>query len=293
MLLLKECKMSELEKFVIIDGHNLLYRMFFGIQSNIRSTDGIRINAVLGFISSIIKYIKCYEPKYFIVIFDSEQPNYRSEIEKEYKGNRQFDFYHSLDDNLFLQLPIIKEILDILDMKHCEIDGYEADDVIASYANKYDTVQKCIVSGDSDLLQLVNPNTVVFMDRGKKSITYNEEMIVNRFKISPKKITDYKALIGDKSDNISGLFGIGPKTAVNLINAFGCIENMIELSHNIVPQTLRKKIEKGCKTLCKNKLLITLRTDAPLIFDIDDLMIDHLSFIDKKAMDILREYQYI
>ncbi|MDD3094512.1 MAG: 5'-3' exonuclease H3TH domain-containing protein [Bacilli bacterium] len=286
--------MKELEKFIIVDGHNLLCRMFFGIQSNIRSTDGMRINAVLGFISSIIKYIKCYEPKYFIVIFDSEQPNYRSEIEKDYKGNRQLDSSESTDDeNPFIQLPMIKEILDLLDIKHCEVDGFEADDAIASYANKYDTMQKYIVSGDSDFLQLVDPNTIVFMDRGKKSITYDEKMVFSRFKILPERIVDYKALIGDKSDNISGLFGIGPKTAVNLINTFGCIENIIELSHNIVPKTLCEKIYKGSKTLCKNKFLITLRTDAPLIFNIDDLMIDHLSFIDKKAMDIFREYQYI
>lgn len=280
--------------FVIIDGHHLLFRMFYGIQSKIQSKDGMLINAVLGFLSAIIKYIKYYEPKYFLVVFDSEKPNYRIEIEKDYKRNRQSDFSNISDnENPFLQLPMIKEILELLKIKYCEIDGFETDDVIASYANKYDTVQKYIISGDSDLLQLVNQDTIIFMDRGDKSITYDDNMVFDKFKISPQKIVDYKALIGDKSDNIIGLAGIGPKTAVNLINEFECIENMIEFSYKIKPQTLRKKIEEGSKTLNKNKLLIKLCFSVPLSFNLNDLKIDSATFHDIKATDILRENQYI
>lgn len=286
--------MNNSKKFVIIDGHHLLFRMFYGIPSRIRTKDGILINAVIGFISAILKYIKTHEPQYLIVVFDSEKPNYRSEIEKDYKGNRQSNFSNVCDDdNPFLQLTIIQKILDILAIKYCEIDGFETDDVIASYAAKYDEMQKYIISGDSDLLQLVNRNTIVFMDRGEKSITYNENMVLNKFQVSPPKIVDYKALVGDKSDNISGLAGIGPKTAVNLINQFGCIENIIKQSCEITPQSLREKIENGSNILSKNKYLISLCSDVPLNLNIADLIIDYTAFLATKTMDILRENKYV
>lgn len=286
--------MKKNEVFVIIDGHHLLFRMFYGMPPRIRTKDGILINAVIGFVGAIIKYIKSYKPQYFLVVFDSKRPNFRSEFEDDYKGNRKLDFSNvSNDENPFIQLDIIKKILDNLSIQYCEIEGFETDDVIASYTNKYDEIQKYIISGDSDLLQLVNQQTIVFMDRGKKSIIYDESMVIDKFQVNPSKIIDYKALIGDKTDNIKGLSGIGSKTAVKLLEQFGCIENIVRLSYNIMPKSLRYKIESGSEILYRNKNLIKLHTDAPLKFTLDELTIEPYDYFERKTMDILRENKYL
>lgn len=286
--------MANKEDFLIIDGHHLLFRMFYGVQSKLRSKDGILINAVLGFIGTILKYIKHFKPKYIIVIFDSNKPSFRKKIDEYYKGNRQSDYSAFNDDeNPFIQLPIIKELLNKLNIKYCEIDGFEADDIIAAYSRKYHCTSKCIISGDTDLLQLIDDTTILYMDRGKKTIIYDEKNVIDKFNVNPIQIVDYKALVGDKSDNISGIFGVGPKTAAKLINNYHCVENIISSINEIKPEGLQKKIENNTELVLRNKKLIMLNSKAPLIFEIKELEIDHTIYNNLTGINVLKENLYL
>jgi DNA polymerase I len=283
-----------MNKLVIVDGHNLLFRMFYGVPARMRSKDGKLVNGVIGFIGGILKYIRMFEPDYFLVIFDSEQPCYRNAMYHEYKANRQSDFGNVEDDeNPFVQLNIIKNVLDILCIKYCEIDGFETDDVIASYLSRYLELQSYVISWDSDLLQLVNDNTFVFMDRGKNSILFDKAKIVGKFGISADNIIDYKSLVGDKTDNISGVPGIGSKTAVKLISNYGNIETISNSLAQIYPDSLRSKIRNNLELLRLNKSIITLRNNVDLPIKREDLKISLNTYSGIKTIGILKDNNYI
>ncbi|MDF2874647.1 MAG: polymerase [Sporomusa sp.] len=286
--------MSEIEKLVLVDGHNLLFRMFYGVPARMRSRDGKLLNAVIGFMGAILKYIKVFESDYFLIIFDSEQPTRRNAEYEEYKKNRQSDFKNIEDDeNPFIQLDIIKNLLDLLHIKYCEIDGYETDDVIASYVHKYPEIQSYIISADTDMLQLVNDNAALFIDRGKNSVLFDKTKVVEKYNVKPENIIDYKALVGDKSDNISGIFGIGHKTAAKLINNYGNIESIIDTLASINPDSLKKRIETNIEILKLNKSIIKLDNSVELSIELEKLKIDYKEYAGSKTIEILKENEYI
>lgn len=282
------------DNIVLVDGHHLLFRMFYGVQSKIRAVDGQLINAVLGFVSATLKYAKMFDAKYMLVIFDSECGSFRTQLESQYKANRTDDFsIVADDDNPFLQLPIIEKVLDYMSIAHCESGTMETDDIIATCTQRYNCHHTYIISGDSDLLQLVTDNTTVYMDRGKLSVTYVPSMVKQRFGVIPQHIIDYKCLVGDTSDNIAGISGIGPKTACRLIDSYGNIDDIIHSVDRITPQRLSDSISSNIDRLAHNKQLITLRNDAQLPFALQQLAVNWDRLQDVKAIEILRCMGYI
>lgn len=276
------------EKLLIIDGHNLLFQMFYGMPNKIYNQHNVSIHGVIGFVGALLKIVKFNNPNYIVILFDKEQEIQRQSINKEYKGNR-IDYNNvPFDENPFSQLENIYKILDELNIKHTEVEEVETDDIIASYCfrymNEYDIV---ISSFDIDFYSLINDRVKVFRYRGKNSQIIDAEFVKRKFNIEPKYFADYKALIGDASDNIKGVNGIGPKTAAFLINNYGNIENIILHVDDIENVNLRKKIVENIELLRENITLIKYINEHVLPFDIDELKMNFSE--EQKTMDLLKK----
>lgn len=241
-----------MKKVVLVDGHNLLFRMFFGIPSSIKNSKGNEIKGLVGFIGSIKKIISEFNPYSLVVVFDSETSRDNNLIfDDEYKADR-LD-YTDLIDNPFSQLPLIQKALDYLNIFNIEVSFNEADDYIASIVKNNKDFEYIIVSTDSDFIQLVDKNTKLYVPRGKNSVLYDENKVFEKYGIFPCKYVLYKSLIGDKSDNISGVKGIGNKTAENILK-FDSIEHY-NLENN---GRISKLLEENKTKIEKNIKLITL-----------------------------------
>lgn len=259
-----------MKRALLIDGHNLLFRMFYGIPSSIKNSKGIEIRGLIGFIGSLKKLINELNPDYLFVAFDSEtSKNSNLELDSTYKQNR-IDYTSVPDDeNPFAELPMIKKALEYLSINYLEIENYEADDLIAAIVkkSKYEFI---IASTDTDFIQLVNNSTYLYVPRGKKSILYDEDTVENKFSVKPSKYVLYKSLVGDKSDNIKGIKGIGPKTAGNILK-FGSLEEFMDKKPSS-KQTLMLKenmslIEKNIKLIEMNSSLDTSNISLSSVSD--------------------------
>ena len=276
------------EKLLIVDGHNLLFQMFYGMPNKIYNEDNVPIQGVIGFIGALLKIIKINNPDYIVILFDKEQQLDRKKINENYKDNR-IDYGNvSDDDNPFISLKYIYKVLDLLKIKYTEVDTYEADDMIASYVFSYmDRYDIIILSQDSDFYSLINDSVNVFKYRGKKSELVTKEKIFEKYHIDSKYFADYKALIGDNSDNIKGVYGIGPKTATSLINKYGNIINIINNANEISNIKLKNKILDNISLLKENIELIKYTKTYELPFSIDELKLN----IDEniKTMNLLKK----
>lgn len=275
------------EKLLIVDGHNLLFQMFYGMPNKIYNQDNVSIHGVIGFIGALLKIIKMNNPDYIVVLFDKEQEILRQNINKNYKNNRIDYNKVPTDDNPFSQLENIYIVLDELNIKHTEVEIVETDDMIASYCfhymNEYDIV---ISSFDTDFYSLVNNHVKIFRYRGKKSQLIDKFFIKGKFNIDCKYFNDYKALIGDSSDNIKGIYGIGPKTASLLINTYGDVYSIIANASKIENQKLKEKIINNINLLEENINLIKYTKSYDLPFDIHELKM----FVtgNEKTMELLK-----
>ena len=207
-----------MKKLLLIDGHNLLFKMFFGMPFPFYNDNNVNITGTVGFVGTVVKMIKYLKADECLVVFDGEgSRNVRDD--EDYKANRQTD-YGSLSDveNPFTQLRFIKAVLDYLTIKWIETDGIECDDYIAIISKNYDG-EVFISSTDTDFYQLVNDRIKIIRFRGKNTVFVDEKFIEEKFSILPSDFALYKALIGDTADNIKGIHKVGPKTAVNIINA--------------------------------------------------------------------------
>lgn len=276
------------EKILIIDGHNLLFQMFYGMPNKIYNKDGFPIHGVIGFIGALLKIINTNQPDYMIILFDKEQEILRQEINENYKKNRINYNDVPLDENPFSQLENIYKILDIMNIKHIEVDMVETDDMIASYCFKYMYNYNITISSfDTDFYSLINKNVNVFRYRGKNSQIIDQKFIKEKFNIESKFFADYKALIGDQSDNIKGIKGVGPKTAASLINKYGDIYSIIKNVNKINNENLKLKIINNKKLLLENIELIKYTKEYKLPFELNDLKIDNFDNI--KTMDLLKK----
>ena len=221
-----------MKKIILVDGLNLLFRMYYGIPHPIKNTKGKDIRGVIGFIGSLKKIVERFQPYSLIVIFDSETSKESNlQIDKNYKKNR-IDYSNIPEDNNpFSQLPLIKKALVYLDIQFIEVENSEADDFIASIINHNKDNQYIIVSTDSDFIQLVDNNTFLYVPRGKNGALYTKEEVIRKYNISPAKYVMFKSLVGDKSDNIKGISGIGKITAAKILN-YGSIQNYIFYNPN-------------------------------------------------------------
>lgn len=271
--------------FLIVDGHNLLFQMFYGMPQRIVNRDGRPIQGVVGFVGALIKILKQTNPQYTLVLFDGEHKNSRTEILPEYKANR-IDYVAVLEEeNPFLQLPDIYRALTFMGIKFCETDDAETDDVIAGYSYQYGKEMQIMISSwDSDFFQLVSDNVSVIRYRGKNTYFCDTAYVENRFMVKPALYSDFKALVGDKSDNIKGAEKIGPKTAGMLLRKFGSLHGIIDNADSIDKKSIRESITGNKERLLINYQLIKLNDSAQLPFRIDELS---YSYNGLKTKDVL------
>jgi len=275
-----------MDKMLLIDGHNLLFRMFYGIPSSIMNSDDEDIKAVVGFIASINKLMKKFRTRNIIIVFDSETSTQsRLEEFEEYKQNR-IDYSQVPDEeNPFTQLPHIYKALSYLNVEYYEATICEADDYIASLSDRYRAeFDVVIVSTDKDFLQLVDDKTTVYNPVGKEGTLYTSEKVYEKFLVSPKQIIDYKILVGDPSDNITGVKGIGKKTAAKILSS-GSIMDILNGDVEIEEKWLNK-LHEHKSIIERNRKLITMDRKIELN--------DHEGFAvdlntERRTMDILRD----
>lgn len=275
-----------MNRLLIIDGHNLLFQMFFGMPTKIIGAQGVAIHGVIGFIGALNKMIDAYNPTHLLVMFDGETKNPRKDILEEYKANRPDWSEVSEDENPFTQLPYIYEALDYMGIKHEETTTCETDDVIAAYAIEYGKAHEVVIASfDSDYFQLINEKVKVVRYRGKCSVTCDEEYVKERYGVPASRYLDYKCLVGDSSDNIKGVKGVGPKTAAKLIDKFGTLDEIRARGCEIENEKIRTAIMDSDEILARNLSLIKLTEGADMPFTFDEVKFENPML---RTMDIIR-----
>ena len=231
--------MEKEEKLVLIDGNSLINRAFYALPL-LTNSNGEYSNAVYGFCNILVKLIETEKPKYMAVAFDMGYPTFRHEMYADYKAGRQ-----KMPDELACQLPVLKEVLKSMDIKYIEQKGIEADDLIGSLAKKFNT-KTIVVSGDRDLFQLVDKTTNVwFTKKGiSDAVVVTPKNIKDVYGVDANQVVDLKALMGDSSDNIKGIAGIGEKTAKMLIEKYGSLQDIYK-NLNDFSGALLSKLQNG------------------------------------------------
>jgi len=248
-------------KLLAIDGNSILHRAFYGIKL-LSNKNGTPTNAVFGFINIYLKNLNVVNPDAVAVAFDRSEPTFRHKAVSSYKANR-----HGMPDDLAPQLPIIKKLLELMGIKVIECAGYEADDILGTLARSCtETGNQCfILTGDRDSLQLVNDNVTVLLTTNKETIQYTPERFREEYGFQPANLVDLKALMGDSSDNISGVSGIGEKTASALIKEYETIENLFKKYENsALTKSVKTKLQNGMEDAVKSKWLATIYCDVPI-----------------------------
>ncbi|WP_273039600.1 DNA polymerase I [Tepidanaerobacter syntrophicus] len=272
---------------LLIDGNSLLHRAFHALPP-LRTSKGVPTNAVYGFLNMLLRILQEEQPDYVAVAFDKKGPTFRHEEFVEYKSTRP-----PTPEELIGQFDLLKEILKAMNITFFEIDGYEADDIIGTISKKGEKegISSIIVTGDKDELQLISRNIKVLVTRkGISDIeAYDLEKINSKYGISPEAITDLKGLMGDKSDNIPGIPGIGEKTAAKLLQEFGSLENVLE-NFDKLKGKLKENIQKYADQAKDSKYLATIVTNVPLEFDFDDIKYREPDY--DKLMNLLRELEF-
>ena len=250
-----------MKTLLLIDGNGLMHRAYHALPS-FKTKNGFPTNAVFGFFSILHKVIKDYRPNYLIVCFDTPIPSFRKKIFKEYQAQRP-----KIDDELAVQFKVTKEGLDRAGIAHIEKEGFEADDLIGTLTKRFEKedLRILILSGDRDILQLVNKHTYVITPQigYSKSKIYDEEEVIKKFNVKPEQIADFKALVGDISDNYSGAKGIGPKIASELINKYKSIDGIYKNLEKISEKT-RKILQENKGSVYLSLELAKIKTDVPI-----------------------------
>jgi DNA polymerase-1 len=248
-------------KALLIDGHNFLFRGFYGVPTQAKRTDGTPINAVYGFFSLLRIVSRVIDPEYLIVMFDSETSiDKKKLIRPEYKANRT-----QQNDSVYCQLPLIKRCLDFLKIRWIENKHIEADDLIGTYSKKLNNQEICayIGSNDYDFMQLVCNHTLVLRGYHGNVVIYKESEVMNKFGILPSQYVDYIALTGDSSDNIKGIKGIGKKRAVDLLSKHENIKGIYQ-SFDLLPQQLKRMLHGNEDFLIKQKEFLEIKRNLTL-----------------------------
>ncbi len=258
-------KLKTSERIFLVDGHSYLYRAFYATPF-LSNSKGIPTNATYAFLNMIKKLINDEKPDTLIVVFDSKAPSFREEICREYKAQRQ-----PMPDNLSVQIPYVKGILQAMGLPTIEKQGFEADDIIGTLVKglSNDNNVIYIVTGDKDMTQLVSENVFVF-DK-MKNLLIGEKEVIEKFGVKPALITDYLALCGDTSDNIPGAPGIGDKTARELVENLGDIDEIYKRISEIKKPSVREKVLQGKDLVYMSKELATIKLDVPVNMQSDEI----------------------
>ena len=260
-----------MKKLLLIDANSLIHRCFHALPP-LTSPSGEPINAIYGLSSILLKILRDHQPEYVAAAFDRPEPTFRDSMYKEYKAQRP-----PTADTLVPQLIKAREVFQKFGITALEKAGYEADDIVGTLAEKFKKIADIsviIFSGDKDNLQLIDGNMVVveLLKTGvSKTVTYDERLFLQDYGFSPKQLIDYKALVGDTSDNIPGVNGIGPKGATDLIKEYGSVEKIYEEVGLIPKKVLQAKLEANRANAFLSKKLATIKRDVPLDITIEQL----------------------
>lgn len=278
------------KKIVLIDGHSIINRAFYGIP-NLTTTEGIPTNAVLGFLNILFKILDEEKPEYLTVAFDVNKPTFRHEMFPEYKGTRK-----AMPEELREQVPLLKEVLKSMNITIIEKPGYEADDVLGTLAKTCEGkgYEVSLVSGDRDLLQLASDKIKIRIPKTKMTGTeienYNTQDVIQKYGVTPTQFIDLKGLMGDTSDNIPGVPGIGEKTATKIITEYGSIENAYEHIEEVTPNKAKENLKNHYDMAVLSKTLATIKTDCELEFSIEEANFNDLfnenSFVYFKKLEL-------
>jgi len=273
-----------MKKFYIVDGNAYIHRAYHALPP-LSTSDNRQVNAVYGFVKLLLKIKSNFKPDYLAVCFDYPAKNFRHDLYRDYKAQRK-----PLDPELISQMPAAREAVKALGIAASEVKGYEADDLIATIAseNKKHGVMTIIVTGDKDILQLVKDGSIeVWND--SKDIMFDEKAVEEKFGVAPGRLLDVFALMGDASDNVPGVKGIGEKTAVKLIKEFGTLENALDNASSVKGNT-GKLIEQGRQDALTSKELISLKQDIPLHYELESFKNNDVPA--DKAIPFFEKYEF-
>lgn len=274
---------------VIIDGNSLINRAYYAMQKPMITKDGIYTQGIFGFLNMLGKIEKDYEPKYITVTFDLKAPTFRHLEYKEYKAGRR-----KMPPELAMQLPLLKEILQAMNIKILEMEGFEADDIIGTVAKNAEEqgLEPLIITGDKDELQLATKKTRVLITRRGISQfdLYDEQAMIDKYGFTPQQFIDFKGLMGDPSDNIPGLPGVGEKTAQKLILEYGSVENLIANTDKISGAKLREKVEDNVQLAVMSKRLATINTNVPIDLDFSEFLLEAPDY--DKLIDLYKKLEF-
>ena len=282
--------MSEKNKIVLIDGHSILNRAFYGIPA-LTNSQGLHTNAVYGFLNIMFKVLDEEKAEYLAVAFDLKAPTFRHKMYKEYKGTRK-----PMPQELHEQVPVMKEMLQSMGVPVMELEGFEADDILGTVANQMqqEGMQVSIISGDRDLLQLATDQIQIRIPKTKAGGTeienYFARDVQERYQVTPKQFIDVKALMGDASDNIPGVPGIGEKTATKLIVKYGSLKDAYEHVEEITPAKPREALKNHYDLAQMSWKLAKIDIHAPYVLDKDKARIENL--YTKEARDLCRKLEF-
>jgi DNA polymerase-1 len=274
----------------LIDGSALFYRAYFAfIRNPLINSKGENVSAPYGFINSLLKIIKNEEPDYMAVVFDTKAPTFRHQMYDQYKSTRA-----KMPDELIMQLPRIREATEALNLPALEMEGYEADDIIGTVARAAEKrgMEVWIVSGDKDLFQLVSEGVKVYNPQ-KGSLPpekLDRNGVKEKFGAPPENVVDVLSLMGDTSDNVPGVPGVGPKTAISLIEEFGSLDNLLASKDKIKSKGVRQKIDENLSSIELSRKLVTLDLAVPIVFDPERMKRGPLNFEKAKKLFIELEF---
>ncbi|MCI8327342.1 MAG: DNA polymerase I [Lachnospiraceae bacterium] len=279
-------------KLVLVDGHSILNRAFFGVQE-LTNSEGIHTNAIYGFLNILFKILDEEKPDFLTVAFDVSAPTFRHKMYAEYKGTRK-----PMAQELREQVPLMKEMLTAMGITIIEKEGYEADDLLGTIAKKSEAqgVEVSVVSGDRDLLQLASDHIKIRIPKTKKTGTEVEDYLAQdvkeKYQVTPSEFIDVKALMGDSSDNIPGVPGIGEKTATSLIVQYGSIENAYEHVEEIKPNRAKENLKNHYDLAKMSKELATIDIEVPMDYHLEESRVGELfteeAYLLCKRLDLKR-----
>lgn len=278
------------EKIVLIDGHSILNRAFYGVP-DLTNSEGLHTNAIYGFLNIMFKILDEEKPEYLTVTFDVHAPTFRHEMYAEYKGTRK-----PMAEELRQQVPVIKEVLRAMDIEIIEKAGLEADDLLGTISRTCEErgLDVSIISGDRDTLQLATEHVKIRIPKTKQGRTEVEDYyaadVKERYGVTPIEFIDVKALMGDASDNIPGVPGVGEKTATKIITEYGSIENAYAHAAEIKPPRASKNLQEYWDQACMSKTLATIDTHAEIEFQLEDAR--HGNPYTKEAHDYFQRLQF-
>lgn len=277
------------KKIVIIDGNSLINRAYYAVQRPMITKEGIYTQGIYGFLNMLQKIESDYEPEYLTVAFDLKAPTFRHLEYDAYKAGRK-----AMPPELAMQMPLLKDVLRALNIELLEMEGFEADDIIGTVARISEEagINPYIITGDKDALQLVTEKTKVIIT--KKGITefeiYDPAMMNERYKLTPTQFIDLKGLMGDSSDNIPGIPGVGEKTGIKLLEQFGTMENLLANTEQISSAKLRAKVEDNAQLALMSKRLATINRFVPIDIDLNKLKLEEPDY--EKLIDIYTRLEF-